>query len=212
MGYKGIAWGTVAVITLGTVAGLSGRAKNAKQCYPTESIPAAKAVAEQENYSPNSVKVGVNEPKHIVVPDFSYPNEMGVIEECADRVGVDLALMLAIRDSEDGGDDLQFGVQHTKRYISDGFLTEPGGSQRPYSSNLEKQAHWCALSIRNSILRWNSLSREERYEYSDFIDFMGDSYAREGADNDTDKLNINWKPNVRSNYLKFKAELEKLDL
>lgn len=217
--------GTAAVITLGVVAGISGRYGKATR----ESVQPGAAVtapAEQPKY-PVSM-AGENEepmgngalersdpcsfpeihetPESNIVEGFSYPEELGTIRECAERVGVDLAMMMAIRDAEDGNDSLQFGIIHTKRYRNDKLLTEPDGTKRPYKSKLEKQAHWAALSIRNNLKRWEALSEEERSGYRDFIDFMGDRYSEPGGIYDTDGKSKYWKTNVRCLHEKFSTE------
>jgi hypothetical protein len=120
---------------------------------------------------------------------FSFPDELDTILYTARRVGVDPAIMLAIRESEKGGDGLQFGIMPTDAYSNDTVVREGNGAERAYDSKLEKQASWAAWTI--------------RAEYTDFIDFLGDSYCPVGAENDRHGLNVNWEGNVRNWYDKF---------
>ena len=55
---------------------------------------------------------------------FSYPEEMGLIEECARRAGIDKLYLMAIREAEDGGKGFEYGVIHNEAYNKDDFLTE----------------------------------------------------------------------------------------
>jgi len=48
-------------------------------------------------------------------------------------------------------------------------------------------------SVRNNFLRWMEAGRPDK-----FVDFMRDRWAPLDAENDPEKLNYNWAPNVRS--------------
>jgi hypothetical protein len=127
---------------------------------------------------------------------FSDSN-FNLIKRTAERVGVDSDLLLAIRKAENGGEGLEFGVIPNDRYLKDnGYFVD--GKFIDYENSLEKQAAWCAWTIRKNKERW---PREEN-----FIDFLGDRYSPIGAKDDPDNLNENWKGNVRYFYEKFKQK------
>lgn len=127
-------------------------------------------------------------------PDFKYQNELPVILETAKRVGIEPELMLAIRMAENGGEGLQFGVMPTKKYEEAIGYTKDGKFV-PYRNSLEKQASWCAWTIRRNIERYNQAG-----EKSDFIDYLQRSYSPNSN---------NWERNVRHYYSEFKSNPSK---
>ena len=139
---------------------------------------------------------------------FPRTREIPTIVGTAERVGVDVSLLLAIRMAENGRDGLQFGVIPTEAYDrSTGYRLN--GVRVPYGSKLEKQASWSAHTIMNARKRYDALGPAEKEIYIDFIDFLGDSYCPVGAPNDPKGLNGNWEGNVRRYQNMLKAgELE----
>ncbi len=132
---------------------------------------------------------------------FRFPNELETIAYHANRVGVDLPLLLAIREAENGRNGVQFGIMHMGKYNNDsGFAHNNNFYSYPNDNELSKQTSWAAWTIRKNYERFNSLSSKERSKYADFIDFLGNRYAPIKADNDPGNLNSNWKRNVRNRY------------
>lgn len=137
-----------------------------------------------------------------VYQEFRYPEELPVILNTADRVGVEPELMMAIRTAENGT-SLAFGIIPDEDYKNDkGYKIN--GVLVPYKSELEKQASWCAQTIRKNKKRFEK--SPDKSQYQDFIDFLGDKYAPENAENDPKHLNKNWKKNVRTCYTQFKGK------
>jgi len=122
--------------------------------------------------------------------DFSE-QEYDIINYTADRVGVKPALLMAIRKAENGREGLEFGIIPTKAYEEDKGIFE-NGKIREYNDEFEKQASWCAWTIKKNL---------ERYKNSDFngdfISFLQKKYCPIGAENDPKGLNKNWENNVR---------------
>ncbi|MFB3819755.1 MAG: hypothetical protein ACE147_19025, partial [Candidatus Methylomirabilales bacterium] len=102
--------------------------------------------------------------------------EMDVIGREAARTGVDPALLVALRRTENGPPGREFGV-----------LSVP-------AHGLKAQARIAANSIRNSIARFRAAGGDaveaERGGYTrDFLRFFSARYAPVGADNDRQGLN-----------------------
>ena len=128
---------------------------------------------------------------------FRFQNELETIEFHAQRVGVDTALMLAIREAENGREGLQFGIIPTPRYNQDNGYTYNGQLHHyPNDGELSKQASWAAWTIRRNRERFNRNNQGHR----DFISFLAEKYAPIGAGNDPNSLNRNWETNVRNRY------------
>jgi len=132
---------------------------------------------------------------------FRFPNERETIRYHAKRVGVDEELMLSIREAENGRQGRQFGIMPNSRYNNDSGYTDNGRFQEyPNDGELSKQASWAAWTIKRNKERFDSLKDRERARYSDFIDYLGEKYAPQNAENDPQGLNQNWKRNVRNRY------------
>ena len=132
--------------------------------------------------------------------NFRFPNERETIRYHAKRVGVDEDLMLSIREAENGSEGKQFGIMPNSRYNSDRGYNENGQFQEyPNDGDLTKQASWSAWTVKKNKERYDSLSDREKAKV-DFIDYLGEKYAPQGADNDPRGLNENWKRNVRARY------------
>ncbi len=132
---------------------------------------------------------------------FRYPKELPLIREVAKKVGVDPALLMAIRQAE-SGKKFPFGIMPSEKYKNNTCYKEAG---RLFSSVLEKQAVWCAWTIKANQVRWSRLSWLVRLQHGNsFISFLGSRYAPIGAGNDPRGLNKNWVPNVSRFYNSFK--------
>lgn len=137
-------------------------------------------------------------------PTFRYPKELPLIREVAKKVGVDPALLMAIRQAE-GGKKFPFGIMPSKPYKQSTGYKESGQFKK-FSSELEKQAVWCAWTIKANQSRWASLNWLKKAAHgNDFLRFLGSRYAPIGAGNDPNGLNRNWVPNVSNFYHTFKG-------
>jgi len=134
---------------------------------------------------------------------FRYPSELPLIRQVAQHVGVDTALLMAIRQAE-SGKKYPFGIMPSEKYKNSACYKEAG---RPFSSELEKQAVWCAWTIKANQSRWARLSWLARLQYrNDFLRFLGSRYAPIGAGNDPRGLNRNWVRNVTLFFESFAGE------
>lgn len=131
--------------------------------------------------------------------DFSK-EEIEIINYNAKRVGVDAALLMAIRKAESGGEGLEFGIIPTKAYENDGGIIE-NGKLRAYENEFEKQCSWAAWTIKKNLQRYNQTDKKE-----DFISHLQKRYCPVGVENDPTGLNKNWEKNVRFFYEKYKAD------
>ena len=121
---------------------------------------------------------------------FSFPEELTVILSIAQDYFSDFerppvnpyALLLAIREAEQGRKGLEFGIMH----------------QKAKNTDLRTQAEWACATVRNTMQRFNAQNIEP-----DFIAFLGRRYAPVGAENDKEGLNQNWVRNVKFWYEKF---------
>jgi len=159
--------------------------------------------SEKADYSNKSNNKGVETQsmQSETYDDFSFPDEIPVILFAAERAGVDPAYIMAIREAEKGAPGREYGIIPTPAYEKDDTV-----AGRPYKSELEKQAVWCAWTVKKKLEMYNSLPPEEKKKHKDFIDFLGDGYAPIGASNDPNNLNVNWERNVRYFYKKFKGD------
>jgi hypothetical protein len=89
-----------------------------------------------------------------------------------------LAMLFAIRKTENGGPGIEFGVLHPKAK----------------GTNLDTQAGWAAATILKNKARYNSKKD------GDFISFLGSRYAPKNAENDPHGLNANWVKNATHHY------------
>jgi len=134
--------------------------------------------------------------------DFKYKEEIPTIIYTAERVGVEPELLLAIRMSENGRDGLQFGIIPTDKYKEDKGIVE-NGKFREYKNKLEKQASWCAWTIRKNRERFGA----NQNRAGDFINYLQKVYCPVGAENDPKNLNENWERNVRFWHDRFTSNL-----
>lgn len=110
-------------------------------------------------------------------------DELAVIDRAAERNDChgDFRLLLyAIRKAENGGEGKQFGILN------------------PKADNLDKQAGWCAATIRKNYSQWVEAGRPGEY-----AEFLQRRYCPVGAANDPNGLNANWMRNVRVWYARF---------
>ena len=135
-------------------------------------------------------------------PNFRFQDELETIRFHAERVGVDVALMLAIREAENGREGLQFGVPYSTRgYDGDNGYDYNGRFHQYLEDNdLSKQTSWAAWTVFRNIERYNALIDSEKSNYTDFIDFLSRRYAPKRAKNDPKNLNKYWPRNVRGRY------------
>jgi hypothetical protein len=138
---------------------------------------------------------------------FKYLDEIGIIVYTAHRLDVDPALLLAIRQAEGGEAGKEFGIlpeamseEMRQRYYDDRGIYEPNGAWREYivrfpGDELEKQATWCAWTIRKNKERYRQAGGNPD-NIEGFIDFLGDRYAPARAENDPHGLNQYWEGNV----------------
>lgn len=90
-------------------------------------------------------------------------------------------IVAAIRLSEDGAPGLEYGVVGSDVRAD---MARRNATYRP-------QAGWCASTVQKNWDRWKKAGSS-----GDFITFLGNKYAPKDADNDPEKLNKNWIPNV----------------
>lgn len=109
--------------------------------------------------------------------------EVPLIDKAAARNDVDGELRLvvyAIRVAENGGPGREFGIMDAR------------------ADTYDKQAGWCAATVRKNHARWVRAGKE-----IPFIQFLGNRYCPVGAENDPDGLNAHWVRNVTHWYEKF---------
>jgi hypothetical protein len=139
-----------------------------------------------------------NERNNFVSAYFSE-QDLEIIDFTARRVGVDSAYLMAIRMAENGGGGLEFGIIPTDKYKKDAGIVENGTTVRPYRNEYEKQASWCAHTVKKNLERFCNSDFD-----GDFIKFLQKRYCSIDAENDPNGLNRNWEGNVRFYYEKFK--------
>lgn len=136
-----------------------------------------------------------------VYSGFRFPNELETIDYHARRIGVETSLLLSIREAENGEEGLQFGIIPNSRYEKDrGYFENGVFNEYPEDGDLSRQVSWAGATIRANRRRFANLDASERNNYVDFIDFLGNRYAPENADNDPNGLNEYWASNVRQRY------------
>ena len=90
-------------------------------------------------------------------------------------------IVAAIRYAENGGRGREYGILHKR-----------------CPNTYRGQAGWCAATVQKNYDRWvKAGSRGE------FITYLGGIYCPIGADNDPDKLNKHWIPNVKKFQKRF---------
>lgn len=137
--------------------------------------------------------------------EFKYQDEISDILKHAKRVGVEPELLMAIRTSENGADNLAYGIipqgKAKEKYDSDkGYFLN--GESYTYQNEIEKQLCWSAWTVRKNRERFEK--NPNKGNFLDFIDFLGNIYCPVGAENDPNRLNANWEKNVREAYAKLK--------
>ncbi len=154
-------------------------------------------VDELNDFEVNDVSADYNKPKVSEVNDVDELSEDYIINYTAERVGVDVNLLKAIRKAENGGKGIEFGIIPTKKYENDKGIVE-NGEFRKYKNDFEKQASWCAWTIKRNLKRFD----KSNYD-GDFISFLQEKYCPIGVENDPDGLNKNWEDNVKDFYEEF---------
>src|SRR4030042_341408 len=165
----------------------------------------AKAI---ENYKPNlkpSLERAVTAPEQSksqkTVKPQKQKTEEEIIDYAAKRFGVEPELLTAIRKAENSK-KYAFGIIPNDRYRKDSGIIE-NDKVIPYTSEFEKQAIWCAATIKKAKERFADTKSKN------FIEFLGATYAPIDAPNDPDGLNKNWVGNVRSFYDELKRKENK---
>lgn len=137
------------------------------------------------------------------IKDFPK-NELDIIYKTADRVGINPALLMAIRKHENGK-VYYFGVMPgNSRYKEDKGIIE-NGNFKYYKNRFEKQCNWSAITIKKNFERY--LKSDKKY---DFISFMQKEYCPIGAENDPRGLNKYWEGNVKKYFQRYKIDSNSL--
>ena len=142
----------------------------------------------------------------MVKKQYPYTSENDVIFKTAERIGVPVEYLFAIRRAENGGEDLEFGIIPNKRYNNDDDIAGKKYEDLFEDPTFLKQASWAAHTIQNRMSEWNNMSKKQRAVYVDFVDYLGDKYCPVGAKNDPNGLNANWEPNMREFVKEYSKE------
>ena len=150
---------------------------------------------------------GVGESDAANLSKFRYQNEIPQIIKHSQRVGVDPALLAAVRSSENGKTDIAYGIipqgPAKVKYSNDKGYTL-NGKFFLYEDHKEKQLCWAAHTLKKRTEEFRKLPASKKIKYKDLIDFIGDSYCPISTRNDPNGLNQNWESNVRRFYNQFK--------
>jgi hypothetical protein len=126
-----------------------------------------------------------------------FGNEYGVILNAAKRNGISetdhdsLAMLFAIRKTENGKHGKQFGVLHKNAYAKQGETS---------SQSLDRQAGWAASILNKRKNEWSSMPVNEQSKYQGFHHYLQTKYAPHGVKNDPTGLNKNWLNNFKTHY------------
>ena len=126
-----------------------------------------------------------------------YGNEYSTILNAAKRNGIQetdhdkLAMLFAIRKTENGRHGRQFGVLHPRAYA------KPGENEQ---QSLDRQAGWASSILNKREAEWNSMGSRDRAQYRGFHHYLQSRYAPHGAGNDPKGLNKNWLNNFTTHY------------
>jgi hypothetical protein len=126
-----------------------------------------------------------------------YGAEYSTILNAAKRNGIQetdhdkLAMLFAIRKTENGRHGKQFGVLHTRAYA------KPGENEQ---QSLDRQAGWASHILNKREGEWNSMSSKDQGQYQGFHHYLQSKYAPHEASNDPRGLNKNWLGNFTTHY------------
>jgi len=84
------------------------------------------------------------------------------------------------------------------RYAENGKTYQYGIIHKRCPKGYRHQAGWCAATVQKNYDRWVKAGSK-----GEFITFLGGRYCPVGADNDPDKLNRHWIPNVKKFKKRF---------
>jgi hypothetical protein len=166
---------------------------------PTQTQPEIKREIQQKPQT-QSVKITPEQQAH---DNFhsglqkKYGNEYSTILNAAKRNGIQetdhdkLAMLFAIRKTENGRHGKQFGVLHTRAYA------KPGENEQ---QSLDRQAGWASSILNKRESEWNSMSSRDQGQYKGFHHYLQSKYAPHGAGNDPKGLNKNWLNNFTTHY------------
>lgn len=168
----------------------------------TQQEPAIETESSQDNESKTQVKTvkspieNEHENFHIGLQK-KFGNEYSIILNAAKRNGISetdhekLAMLFAIRKTENGRHGKQFGVLHKKAYA------KPGETEQ---QSLDRQAGWASSILNKREQEWNSMNSTQQQKYDGFHHYLQTKYAPHGASNDPTGLNKNWLKNFSTNY------------
>lgn len=141
---------------------------------------------------------------------FGFPDELLMIFRHAERRNIEPALLMALRQSENGDAGMEYGIRPQgkmrQRYDQDtGYMFN--NIFHTYERPIEKQIAWAAATFEKRKAEFDAFPPEKKKEYSDIIDYIGDSYAPINVKNDPKGRNRYWEYNVRYFYQKFTREM-----
>jgi hypothetical protein len=126
-----------------------------------------------------------------------FGSEYNVILNAAKRNGIQetdhdkLAMLFAIRKTENGKHGKQFGVLHPRAYAKPGETHE---------QSLDRQAGWASSILNKRDAEWNAMSPNQQGQFKGFHHYLQSKYAPHGASNDPRGLNKNWLNNFTTHY------------
>ena len=126
-----------------------------------------------------------------------FKSEYPIILNAAKRNGIQetdhdkLAMLFAIRKTENGKHGKQFGVLHARAYAKPGESTD---------QSLDRQAGWASSILNKREAEWNSMSTKDQGKYDGFHHYLQTRYAPHGVQNDPRGLNKNWLGNFSTHY------------
>ena len=126
-----------------------------------------------------------------------FGDEYSTILTAAKRNGINdndhdkLAMLYAIRKTENGRHGRQFGVLHPRAY------EKPGETE---TQSLDRQAGWASSILNKRHAEWNKMKSQEQKKFSGFHHYLQSKYSPVGAENDPTGLNNNWLKNFTHHY------------
>jgi hypothetical protein len=186
--------GIVGGVGLGMAGGITRqtpvsvvKSQQAQPAQPTQ--PVAKPIQQQKQ---PKLEISDKTEKFHQALKKKHGNEYDTIMDAAINNGIsrndhkNLALLFAIRKTENGGPGVEFGVLHPKAKGTD----------------LRTQAGWAAATI------MKNRGRHNEKKDGDFVSFLGSRYAPKNAENDPQSLNANWIKNATHHYNENMKALE----
>jgi hypothetical protein len=166
--------------------------------------PTGEPVSQQvEVEAPQENKPKEKTPDEIAHDNFhaqlgkKFGDEYSVILNAAKRNNISendhdkLAMLFAIRKTENGRHGRQFGVLHPRAYEKEG---------ETHSQSLDRQAGWASSILNKRHSEWNAMKPAEQKKYTGFHHYLQSRYSPVGAENDPTGLNNNWLKNFTHHY------------